>query len=202
MVATYSTARYRAWRPATRTLGAAFVGSAAMFVAAAVQGGSLLSVSDHTDAVPEPSTTDAGPSVFSGQKPTQEPTAPAGSAAISPSPTLATAVDSPSRQATAWTPGAAPTWNTPLGQMPVRRAPVQGLVKADPAPVTTAPRADTQPAAPATAPGSAEANQTTQPSSGSPSSSSPSTDQDRGAGDTLVGSVLGGVGHLTGGLGL
>jgi hypothetical protein len=170
-----------------------------MFVAAAVQGGSLLSAPDHADTVPGPSTSDAGLTVPSGQAPAAV-TAPSGpvasdrTAGITPSPTVATALASPPRQAAEWAPGAAPSWNTPLSQLPVRRAPVQGVSKADQSPATASyVNTHTRPDATAAAatPGSTD----TSHSGSTPRSAN------RPDGTGLVGGVLGGVDDLTGALG-
>lgn len=200
MVATYSSPKHRAWRPTSRTLGAAFAGSAVMFVAAAVQGGSVLPAPDQADPVSGTATSDAGRAVPTGQAPaggraaSSGPVASAGTAGITPSPTLATAVAPPPRQAAEWTPGAAPTWETPLSQLPVRRAPVQGMSAVDHSSAGSS-YVNTNTSSEAT--GATTTGETGQ--SGGTDSAPRSADRPHGA--DLVGGVLGGVGNLTGALG-
>lgn len=180
MSATYSSPAHRAWQPTSRTLGAAFAGSAAMFVAALVQGGSLL---PGTDLAPAPAVSDPG-----------TPTSPGGSGAHSqpetgPSPTVATAAPSAPGQPTAWSPGAAPTWSTPLSQLPVRRAPVQTASQVGPAPAAT----------PVWGPASQSHASGGYRSIVQPTAT-PRTEDSPPSGH-LVGGVLGEVGHLADGLG-
>jgi hypothetical protein len=112
MVATYSSASPSSWRPTSRALGALFAGSAAMFAAAVVQGGSPFGSTDEVAPVTEPAVQDSSA--------TSSPTAAPGDSARTATP----AALAPG-QAAPWTPGAKPDWGSPLGELPVRRAPVR-----------------------------------------------------------------------------
>lgn len=101
-------------RPTSRTLGAVFAGSAVMFSAAALQGGSL--ISDARQVQPA-----AKPSVNAEVQ--QSPAATISTRNASTTPL------SGAGQATPWTPGATPDWNTPLRDLPVHRAPVRAAPK-------------------------------------------------------------------------
>jgi hypothetical protein len=54
MVASYSSAPPRLWRPTARTLAASFAGSAVMFTFAVLNGGSLLSTANEAWSIAEP----------------------------------------------------------------------------------------------------------------------------------------------------
>ncbi|MGH3912662.1 MAG: hypothetical protein ACRDTC_04530 [Pseudonocardiaceae bacterium] len=100
------------WTPTSRALGAVFAGSAMMFGAAVLQGGSLLSPGEVQPAAePVAGRTDTAPAPISSKFP--------GTGTISAAPIVA-----PS-QAAPWTPGATPDWGGPLRDLPVQRAPVR-----------------------------------------------------------------------------
>lgn len=100
-------------RPTSRTLGAVFAGSALMFSAAALHGGSLITDARQAEPAATPSaSTDAE----------QSPAATISTRNASTAPLSA-------GQATPWTPGATPDWNTPLRDRPVHRAPVRATPK-------------------------------------------------------------------------
>jgi hypothetical protein len=112
MVATYSSASPSSWRPTSRALGALFAGSAVMFTAAVVQGGSPFGSGNEATPATEPAVQDSSA--------TSSSTAVPGDSAR----TAAPAALAPG-QAAPWTPGAKPDWGSPLGELPVRRAPVR-----------------------------------------------------------------------------
>ena len=112
MVATYSSASPISWRPTSRALGALFAGSAVMFTAAVVQGGSPFGSGNEVAPATEPAGQDSSA--------TSSPTAAQGD-----SPRTATPAALAPGQAAPWTPGAKPDWGSPLGELPVRRAPVR-----------------------------------------------------------------------------
>lgn len=112
MVATYSSASPISRRPTSRALGALFAGSAVMFTVAVVQGGSPLGAGNEVTPATDPAVKDSSA--------TSSPTTAAGDSAR----TAAPAALAPG-QAAPWTPGARPDWGSPLGELPVRRAPVR-----------------------------------------------------------------------------
>ena len=112
MVATYSSASPSSWRPTSRALGALFAGSAVMFTAAVVQGGSPLGSENDVAPAAEPAVKDASA------------TSSRSSALDNSARTAAPAALAPG-QAAPWTPGAKPDWGSTLAELPVRRAPVR-----------------------------------------------------------------------------
>jgi hypothetical protein len=122
MVASYSSASPNSRRPAARTLGALFAGSAVTLSATVLHGGSPLLAGGEAGSIVEPS---ASPTVA---EPQQLPTASSTASLSGPTqagPTQAGPTQAGPGQAAPWTPGAAPQWSSPLKDLPVRRAPVQ-----------------------------------------------------------------------------
>jgi hypothetical protein len=111
-----------------RALGALFAGSAVMFTTAALHGDPLLLAGDEVGSITEPAASPPG----SGQ----------GTFGASPP----ARVSGPG-QATEWTRDAAPRWGSSLGDLPVRRAPVQEAPRR--AAPTAAGSAEAVPVAPA-----------------------------------------------------
>lgn len=106
MVASHSSVPPHFWGPTARTLGALFAGSAVMFATTALNGGPPLLASGEVGPLTEPAASPTG----TGQ----------GASVTSPP-----APDLGPGQAAEWTPGATPHWGSSLGDLPVRRAPVQ-----------------------------------------------------------------------------
>lgn len=185
MVASYSPpVSAGSWRPTARTLGALFAGSAVMFASTALNGDSLLAGGE------------SGPITESAASPTGT-----GQGAFTTSPP-APVVSGPG-QAAPWTPGAAPQWGSSLGDLPVRRAPVQETPRlAAPAPAASA---EVAPVAPATSGSSVTAPAAPRRSAGDASAGHAGVDkpapQAAAPRQTKpVDSVLGGVFHVAGGL--
>lgn len=107
MVASYSSAPPSSWRPAVRSLGALFAGSAVMFASTVVNGDSLLLAGDQAGSITRPHTspTGIGPS-------------PSGSVSAPAEHTVGMRGAAPQRHSAQW--GSSP------GDLPVGRAPVQG----------------------------------------------------------------------------
>lgn len=112
MVAACSPASPSSWWPTSRALGALFAGSAAMFTAAMVHGGTPSGAGNEV--------TPAEPAVKDSSVTSSPGTPRPGSNAR----TAAPAELAPG-QAAPWTPGAAPAWGSPLAELPVHRAPVR-----------------------------------------------------------------------------
>ncbi|MFN2494839.1 MAG: hypothetical protein ABR608_02855 [Pseudonocardiaceae bacterium] len=100
------------WRPTSRTLGALFAGSAVMFSAAVLHGGTLVTAGEEGQAAAE----------RRAEAATGSSTASAASSGLGKS--AAAAVAAPG-QGASWVPGATPDWGTPLADRPVHRAPVR-----------------------------------------------------------------------------
>lgn len=112
MVANEPSASLSPWLPMSRALGAVFAGSAVMFSAALLQGGSLLSHEEVRPATePVAGRTDTAPSTATSKIPSTD-SAPA-APIVAPN------------QAAPWTPEATPDWGGPLRDLPVQRAPVR-----------------------------------------------------------------------------
>lgn len=130
MAASYPPAASRPWRPASRTLGALFAGSAMMFATAALQDGPLLAAEDEAQPVAEPLVEGTGatsaPATTTGPGGRSTPAAPS----LGPG------------KAAPWTPGATPEWGSSLRELPVRRAPVQEAPQQGAAADSTAEDAD------------------------------------------------------------
>lgn len=107
MAASHSFASPSSWRPTARILGALFAGSAVTLSATVAHGGTPLLTGDEAGSITKSS---AGPTVAQPQQ--------------LPAVSSTTALSGPG-QAAPWTPGTAPQWGSSLGDLPVRRAPVQ-----------------------------------------------------------------------------
>ena len=101
------------WRPTSRTLGALFAGSAVMFSAAALQGGTLFTSGDEVPAATA-SQAEAAAAGWSASGATSAGVSKAGTAPVS----------APA-QAAAGIPGVAPDQGTRLADRPIHRAPVR-----------------------------------------------------------------------------
>ena len=123
MATSYSSASPSSWWPTWRPLGALFAGSAVMFAAAVVHGGSPFGSENEVTPATEPAVKDSSAT-------SSPPIAPGDSAR-----TAAPAALAPG-QAAPWTPGVKPDWGSSLADLPVRRAPVREAPQAH---VATAP---------------------------------------------------------------
>lgn len=179
MVAAIPSASPASWRPATRTLGAVFAGSAVMFAVAVVQGGSVLPLTSGEAGSAVPVTGPAEADIPQANT-------------TNPAAQRLPATSGPAGQAAPWAPGAAPEWGAPLSQLPVHRAPVQSV----PAPAAATPQtpgavSGAAEAAPAPAVPAPEAGADTGRSGAAPAEQ-----------DGLFGGLVTGVRDLAKGLGL